>query len=502
MKKVITTWMSFMLAMAATAQNYYYQLDATFHQDGLRTFTASGADAGIRSGYLNQDGSMVLAGYGSGYNAYMKLKSNGDLDSTLCGSYCVSAVGMSTYPLQTFKVGGSNAGYYTAHEGWGGVSIPNSNLTTIDFQIYSGSIVGIRSACQFDDSTIVSVGESRIFAFRPGSVGSGYASGGSPNLITNCTYPGGEDYIANWNNLTNVNLTAVARTNDGKLLVSGTGYDGSTNTDYAFICRRLTNGLEIDSSFGTNGMVQISATSSAQATVQNVTVDPLTGIIYWAKVGSLYALQPNGSKQTNFGSNGELNLGSYYVYNIAIHDGILYCATAVDPANYNSTAIIAYQQTNGLPAKVFYGWIATEPPAVPYKSFKHIFEPVRDSLIDPSYFNTYTSDIEMNSNGDIALFGVISPTSGANQIASVMKLKKVNFPTSVHEVNANNQLIVYPNPVSDVLTVSNHSNNIEIYNLFGQLLIESTKQQIDVSMLPKGTYIIKSNQHIAKFHKL
>ena len=52
---------------------------------------------------------------------------------------------------------------------------------------------------------------------------------------------------------------------------------------------------------------------------------------------------------------------------------------------------------------------------------------------------------------------------------------------------------MYPNPVSDILTIetSNPINNITIFNMLGQKIITSSQPQIDTSSLPAGTYVVK-----------
>jgi Leucine-rich repeat (LRR) protein len=58
-----------------------------------------------------------------------------------------------------------------------------------------------------------------------------------------------------------------------------------------------------------------------------------------------------------------------------------------------------------------------------------------------------------------------------------------------------NELEVYPNPVSDILTINNHNFdilNISIYNLLGEKILvqETNKNQIDVSKLASGAYMV------------
>ncbi len=63
---------------------------------------------------------------------------------------------------------------------------------------------------------------------------------------------------------------------------------------------------------------------------------------------------------------------------------------------------------------------------------------------------------------------------------------------------------VYPNPVSNTLTVENtEGGNFKILNLLGQQVIsgKTTAQRIDVSALPQGSYILKVGAEQVKFMK-
>ena len=67
---------------------------------------------------------------------------------------------------------------------------------------------------------------------------------------------------------------------------------------------------------------------------------------------------------------------------------------------------------------------------------------------------------------------------------------------SIERNTANRQpLKIYPNPVVDNVTIENGKGLATIYNSTGQLImqepINSSKQKINVSRLPKGTYFLK-----------
>jgi hypothetical protein len=67
--------------------------------------------------------------------------------------------------------------------------------------------------------------------------------------------------------------------------------------------------------------------------------------------------------------------------------------------------------------------------------------------------------------------------------------------TSVNELHANADVIVYPNPMNESLTVSMLSNHklqsATIYDLIGNEIITSNKSDIDVSHLQNGVYVIR-----------
>jgi hypothetical protein len=65
----------------------------------------------------------------------------------------------------------------------------------------------------------------------------------------------------------------------------------------------------------------------------------------------------------------------------------------------------------------------------------------------------------------------------------------------VNELHANADVIVYPNPMNESLTVSMLSNHklqsAIIYDLVGNEIIRSNKSDIDVSHLQSGVYVIR-----------
>lgn len=85
---------------------------------------------------------------------------------------------------------------------------------------------------------------------------------------------------------------------------------------------------------------------------------------------------------------------------------------------------------------------------------------------------------------------------------SVLILEYSNNATAIDErFISNGGITVYPNPTDHLLTFSEPIKNIEIFNLYGQLVIHKTEatNSISIEELPAGSYFIKADKRILKF---
>lgn len=64
----------------------------------------------------------------------------------------------------------------------------------------------------------------------------------------------------------------------------------------------------------------------------------------------------------------------------------------------------------------------------------------------------------------------------------------------------NKNLSIYPNPVKNTLH-TNLVGNKKVYNLIGEVVLESDKQALDVSLFPPGIYLLESKGEFLKFVK-
>ena len=92
--------------------------------------------------------------------------------------------------------------------------------------------------------------------------------------------------------------------------------------------------------------------------------------------------------------------------------------------------------------------------------------------------------------------GCFDPGTGAGQYGSLTACTAACAATDVNETNSN--LSVYPNPVKDVLTINGIYKSVEIYDIYGKLVLSSNaKQTIDVSSLADGIYSVNINTNNA-----
>jgi hypothetical protein len=64
---------------------------------------------------------------------------------------------------------------------------------------------------------------------------------------------------------------------------------------------------------------------------------------------------------------------------------------------------------------------------------------------------------------------------------------------------ADEMLEVYPNPTNSVIYIKNKKGKKkELYNLVGELLFTTTKDEIEVYNLPKGIYLFRCESQVRK----
>ena len=88
----------------------------------------------------------------------------------------------------------------------------------------------------------------------------------------------------------------------------------------------------------------------------------------------------------------------------------------------------------------------------------------------------------------------------------IANIKKIQFATNGTNADVNDTvvhtIIVYPNPTQDILMIQGaESQMLRVYNLQGSLLQTEWGNQITVSHLPVGTYLLQIGTQVVRFIK-
>ena len=112
-------------------------------------------------------------------------------------------------------------------------------------------------------------------------------------------------------------------------------------------------------------------------------------------------------------------------------------------------------------------------------------------IIDPLPLGSYTFHYWPG-------YDTIPPTcsapvdTGGNPIPYPWAIETITFsvaPVGLSETSANDGITIYPNPSAGKFTVQGATAEIQVYDLFGRLLLRSNKPEIDMSSYPAGVYI-------------
>ena len=130
-----------------------------------------------------------------------------------------------------------------------------------------------------------------------------------------------------------------------------------------------------------------------------------------------------------------------------------------------------------------------------------------------STYNDQTADVSANNYKYYIAIGI----SDCNVQAKTTDLTEIksniqnitNGALSINKLNIFNSLTVYPNPTDSHLNIKLNNNLIfikgEIYNILGQIILETRKTNFSIKHLPKATYFIKvfteKGQAVKKFIK-
>jgi len=68
----------------------------------------------------------------------------------------------------------------------------------------------------------------------------------------------------------------------------------------------------------------------------------------------------------------------------------------------------------------------------------------------------------------------------------------------IEEEEGENELTIYPNPTAGIFTVQGTVAVIQVYDLFGRLVLSTNKRQVDMSTYPAGIYMVRAGEAVRK----
>ena len=220
----------------------------------------------------------------------------------------------------------------------------------------------------------------------------------------------------------------------------------------------------------------------------NVTLPVLTGLTNNDAV-AINVSQPNGGADADPSNNPAVAFNVSMVQTTNVHLDVTVEVTTDQYASETSWDI-----TNSAGQTVASGG--------PYSSANSVQTPVTTTLnINECYFftiyDTYGDGICCDwGNGSYSVTdgnGTVISSGGqfTTQDGEAFQTGGVPPPppNAVNDIDAN--FSIYPNPVKDVLTINGIYKSVEIYDIYGKLVLSSNaKQKIDVSSLANGIYSV------------
>ena len=102
-----------------------------------------------------------------------------------------------------------------------------------------------------------------------------------------------------------------------------------------------------------------------------------------------------------------------------------------------------------------------------------------------------TGGYSLKDAANNVLFSEVGPAFG-NQVVEPFS-KSGGFSTSVNQLNTQ-KINIYPNPVKDVLTIEGSYTSVNVYDMFGKLVLSSEyTKNINISTLADGIYMLNIN---------
>ncbi len=428
---------------------------------------------------IQSDGKIIVAGTSDQKYALIRYNTNGSLDATFgIGGIVATEI---WYSINSIAIQ-SDGKILVAGQGSQGLIRFNSN-GSLDATFGNGGTAIISGDAIANAVTIQNDGKIIVACF---------SQSGAYISLLRFTANGTLDSSFGFNGIANkygLGGLALAIQSDGKIAVAGfiekVTSTGGTTLEFALI-RFNTNG-SFDSTFGTDGIISTAIGDFAYAEAIAIQSD---GKILVAGGGFVLArYTTNGSLDNTFGNNGIVNTNISDVEKVNSlviqSDGkIIAGGYSISGSDFALNLSVVRYKTNGSLDSTFgnAGIVAT---------------PVGNHNTDLYYIKCA---LALQSDGKIIAAGV----SAFNNNYDFALVRYHNDNTlGINKIgNKNTEINIFPNPTTGNIYLSVNANII-LTDLLGKLLLEQKNtNQLDISALPAGIYLLRVGDNLKQTFKV
>lgn len=312
----------------------------------------------------------------------------------------------------------------------------------------------------------------------------------------------------------NNSVTAVAVQNDGKIIVGGsfTNYNGTAINRLA----RLNTDGTIDATFSIGTGANSGSISSITLLADGKMI--ITGLFtsFNGTTGRIFRLNTDGTIDTSFSTGGTgTNLP---IYTVAVQqDGKILIGGNFSTFNGIANARVARLNSNGsldttfAPGTNIDGSVQTlvvQPDnkviiAGAFTKYgttlsNKIMRLNADATLDTTFdvgsgTNNNINKMVLDPNNNVLIGGVFTnyKGNGKNRIARILN---VVSSLATAEIRNKTDVDLYPNPFTNDIHINTTEklSNVSVYDMSGKIVYVSDKKDLNLSHLPKGTYILKA----------
>ena len=211
---------------------------------------------------------------------------------------------------------------------------------------------------------------------------------------------------------------------------------------------------------------------------------------------SIGTILPN---QNSFLDDMSNNTAQEYRYKVRLLDN---CGNTSSNSTLHKTILL--QSSIAVNNAVNLNWTAYEGTTIPsYIIYRKInqgaFQQIATISSSSTTYNDQTADVSQNSYEYYVAVGVSNCNISSRNIDTLTEIKSnraiLGNLLSSNDFNLTNQIMVYPNPTTNLLNIKlNDGNDFisgELFNYLGQKVMDITSIQISLEQLPSSSYIIK-----------